>query len=125
MVGFKEAGCAAVVPTYTDGYLYQNGWGLTSGDYTTFVRWMAATARSLGLGFGLRDSAELVTAATVDVWDFAWDVGCFSRGTCAAYLPFTQGGRRSWQLGSRASGITFTYGLASKLTRGTPQCSVQ
>lgn len=97
MVGFKEAGCAAVVPTYTDGYLYQNGWGLTSKDYITFVRWMAATARSLGLGFGLRDSAELVSASTVDVWDFAWDVGCFTRSptACAAYLPFTQGGCRS------------------------------
>eukprot|EP00882_Tetradesmus_deserticola_P021518 GHRQ01023294.1.p1 GENE.GHRQ01023294.1~~GHRQ01023294.1.p1 ORF type:complete len:211 (+),score=51.29 GHRQ01023294.1:823-1455(+) len=90
----KQKGFKAIDPDNTDCYgSCSSGFPLTATDALQFLQFLSGTARSVGLGVGLKNTLNLISAATVSLWDFAVNEECYRYNECGLYAPFKQAGK--------------------------------
>jgi len=90
-------GFDAVEPDNVDGYDNQTGFPLRRSDALRFTRWLARTAHRLGLGVGLKNSANLVSALAPR-FDFAVVEQCLQYDECERYRPFVRRGKPVYEV---------------------------
>jgi hypothetical protein len=85
----RSKGFDAVEPDNVDGYANRSGFALSAGDQLTYNRFLARTARRLGLAVGLKN--DLVQAKALEPrFDFAVVEQCFAYDECDLARPFTR-----------------------------------
>ncbi len=88
----QSQGCDAVQPSNLDGYVEDNGFGLTSEDYLAFALELAQAAHQRGLAFAWSSDPMLLNALGNQV-DFALVTSCIDEGTCDAWAPLSDAGK--------------------------------
>ncbi|KAI0414639.1 glycoside hydrolase superfamily [Xylaria grammica] len=85
-------GCVGVDPDNIDGYTNKPGFDLTEDDTVDYVRYMAETAHSAGLAYGLKNGGAIVDRV-VDVAQWAINEECAEYNECADWAPFIEAGK--------------------------------
>jgi hypothetical protein len=79
----------AVEPDNVDGFQNETGFPLSAGDQLAYNRWIAATARSLGLAVALKNDLDQ-SGTLARNFDFAIVEQCFELRECAKARPFVR-----------------------------------
>jgi hypothetical protein len=90
-------GFDAVEPDNVDGYANPTGFPLRRSDALRFTRWLARTARGLGMAVGLKNSTGLVSALAPH-FDFAVVEQCLQYDECERYRPFVRRGKPVYEV---------------------------
>lgn len=88
----QQKGCEGVEPDNVDGFSNNTGFPLTAATQMDFNRYLAATARSLGLLIALKNTTDLASALARD-FDFAVVEECYKYNECSAYTEFVRQGK--------------------------------
>lgn len=83
----KDQGCDGVDPDNVDGYNNDTGFELTEADGVDYIHFLADAAHDQGLGFGLKNAAEIVDRV-IDVSDWCVNESCVEWEECASFQPF-------------------------------------
>ncbi|KAM0755240.1 hypothetical protein T439DRAFT_131866 [Meredithblackwellia eburnea MCA 4105] len=97
----KSKGCDAVDPDNVDSYTNSNGHGNTEADQLAYNLWLASTAHDAGLGVGLKNSGDLLTAHTdqvVGAFDFVVVEQCDQYNECATFSPFLNASKPAFDI---------------------------
>lgn len=87
----KDKGFVAIDPDNTDGYTTNTGFPLSAADALNFLTFISTTARSYGLGVGLKNTLGLINDKNLLLWDFAVNEECYHYNECDSYAPFAAG----------------------------------
>jgi hypothetical protein len=102
----KDKGFDAIEPDNLDGYEARSGFPLTRADQIRFNQWIAAEARALGLGIGLKNVPDQLPELAAS-FDWALLEDCFDQGWCADYAGFRASGKAVFAVEYTDSGVNF------------------
>ncbi|WP_148713769.1 endo alpha-1,4 polygalactosaminidase [Chitinolyticbacter meiyuanensis] len=88
----RDKGFDGVEPDNIEGYTNNTGYPLTRADQIAYNRWLAAEAHARGLSIGQKNAPEL-TAALIDVYDWAMTEDCAYYNWCADLKPYVTAGK--------------------------------
>lgn len=88
----KSKGFDAVEPDNVDGYINDNGFGLTYADQLQYNRRIADAAHARGLSVGLKNDLDQVKDL-LPYFDWALNEQCFQYRECALLTPFIDAGK--------------------------------
>ncbi|HET8932172.1 MAG TPA: endo alpha-1,4 polygalactosaminidase [Polyangiales bacterium] len=88
----KSKKCDAVDADDVDARSNNPGFPLTANDQQSFIKRLAAAAHARGLGFGLKNDLEEISAL-LDHVDFAVNEECFEQAECDELAPFIRAGK--------------------------------
>jgi hypothetical protein len=88
----SERGCDAIDPDNVDGYLADNGLGLTKADSINYVKFLAAEAAKYNMSVGLKNAGEIIPDV-VDHVDFSVNEQCVQMEECETFAPFIARGK--------------------------------
>lgn len=87
----RSKGCNGVDPDNVDGYVNDNGLGLTKVQQINFNRWLADEAHKRNLSVGLKNAVELLPQLAGH-FDFAVNESCYRYEECSGYAAMRQEG---------------------------------
>ncbi|HSC79439.1 MAG TPA: endo alpha-1,4 polygalactosaminidase [Chitinolyticbacter sp.] len=88
----RDKGFDGVEPDNIEGYTNNTGYPLTRADQIAYNRWLAGEAHARGLSIGQKNAPEL-TAALIDVYDWAMTEDCAYYDWCADLKPYVTAGK--------------------------------
>lgn len=88
----SDKGCDAIDPDNVDGYLVNNGVGLTKQDSIDFVKFLAGEAKKYNMSIGLKNAGEIIQDV-IDVMDFSVNEQCVQMKECETFAQFIKKGK--------------------------------
>jgi hypothetical protein len=98
--------CDGVEPDNIDGYINNNGLGLTSNEQIIYNRWLAQQAHQRGLSIGLKNDLDQVNDLVND-FDWALNEQCWQYNECDLLTPFVAAGKAVFGVEYRGVPATF------------------
>jgi hypothetical protein len=102
----KKKGFDAVDADNVDSYQANTGFAITRADAVRYLRFLAAGAHARGLAFGLKNATDL-SAAVLNVMDFAVTEDCFDQGWCRQSRNFIAANKPVFAIEYTDNGIDF------------------
>ncbi|KAF2501343.1 hypothetical protein BU16DRAFT_196515 [Lophium mytilinum] len=87
-----DKGCDGIDPDNVDGFANDSGFSLKASDATTFVKYLATTAKSKNLAIGLKNALAIIPDV-VDSIQFAVNEQCHEYDECDVYSDLTNQGK--------------------------------